>query len=74
MEPVMSQKSIVNIAESFGLTVETISIPEHDDAFRVLKGLNQVFIGTEYAVRNYLVEYEKERPGLFAGSIYGYKE
>ena len=70
----MSQQSIVAIAESFGLNIEPASIPEHKHAYRVLKGANQVFIGTEEAVRIFLSEYEKDRPGLFEGSMYGYME
>ncbi len=70
----MSQKPIVDIADSFGLSVEVVTIPDHESAFRILKGAKQVFIGAEAAVRNFLIQYEKERPGLFAGSMYGYKE
>ena len=70
----MSEKTIVRIAEGFGLTVEAATVPEHDHAFRVFKGANQVFIGTEEAVRDFLNEYEKDRPALFEGSMYGYME
>jgi hypothetical protein len=71
---VMSQKSIDEIAEGFGLSVEPATIPEHERAFRVLKGANQIFIGTEDAVRIFLGGYEKDRPGMFEGSMYGYME
>lgn len=70
----MSQKSIVEIAEGYGLSVEPTSIPENEKAFRIYKGANQVFIGTEDAVRIFLNGYEKERPGLYQGSMYGYRE
>lgn len=70
----MSEKTIIEIAESFGLTIEAKSIPEHEDAFHVYKGAKQMFIGTEDAVRIFFTDYEKERPGLYEGSIYGYKE
>lgn len=70
----MSQKSIVQIAEGFGLTVETVARPDTAAAFRVMKGSNQVFVGTEEAARTYLANYEKGRPALYEGSIYGYKE
>lgn len=70
----MSQKSIDEIADGFGLSVELALIPEHERAFRVLKGANQIFIGTEDAVRIFLSEYEKDRPPLFEGSMYGYME
>lgn len=70
----MIQKNIFEIAEGFGLTVEDVTVPENDGAFRILKGAHQVFTGKEEAVRNYLAAYERERPGLYEGSIYGYKE
>jgi hypothetical protein len=70
----MSERSIVQVAEGFGLSVEAATIPEHDHAFRVFKGANQVFIGTESAVREFLNGYEKDRPALFEGSMYGYME
>jgi hypothetical protein len=70
----MSERSIVQVAEGFGLSVEAATIPEHDHAFRVFKGANQVFVGTESAVREFLNGYEKDRPALFEGSMYGYME
>ncbi len=70
----MNQKSISEIADGFGLTVETVVIPEHNDAFRIYKGAKQVFVGNEDTVRTYLADYEKNRPGLYEGSIYGYTE
>lgn len=66
----MNPKSISEIAESFGLTIE----PENDNSFRVYKGVNQVFLGSEEAARDFFVTYEKARPALFEGSIFGYKE
>lgn len=65
---------ISQIAEGFGLTIETTVLPEHANAFKVFKGAKQIFIGTEDAVREFLAEYETSRPGLLEGSIYGYKE
>jgi hypothetical protein len=70
----MNHKSIEEIAEDFGLVIEKISIPEHEDAFRVFKGAKQIFVGTEEATRNFFVQYEQERPPLYAGSMYGYME
>jgi hypothetical protein len=70
----MKKKTIIDIAESYGLTVETAIIPDHEPAFRVRKGANQIFIGTEEAVREFLADYEKTRPAPFEGSMYGYKE
>ncbi len=70
----MGSESINAIAESFGLTVETVSIPEHGPAVRVYKGAKQIFVGTEEAVREFFGTYPKERPALFEGSMYGYKE
>jgi len=65
---------ISQVAEGFGLTVETAVLPENGNAFKVFKGAKQIFIGTEEAVREFLANYEKSRPGLLEGSIYGYKE
>lgn len=62
------------LAIRFGLTLETTIIPEHDRAYKVYKGAKQIFIGTDEAVREFLADYEKSRPGLFEGSMYGYKE
>lgn len=70
----MKEKSIVEIANSFGLTVETVIIPDHDRAFKVYKGAKQLFVGTEEATRQFFTTYENDRPGLYEGSIYGYKE
>ncbi len=70
----MSQKDIVEIAEGFGLTVETVFVPNKKRSYKVYKGANSVFVGTEEAVHDWFVDYEKNRPGLYDGSIYGYKE
>ena len=70
----MSEKSIDQLAESYGLTLETAILAEHDKAFRVFKGANQVFIGTETAVLDFLNKYDKDRPSLLEGSMYGYRE
>lgn len=70
----MKTPEIIQIAEGFGLTIETVVLPESKKAFRVFKGANQIFIGTEEAVSEFLANYEKDRPGLFEGSMYGYME
>lgn len=70
----MEGKSIVDIAEAFGLTVEHVVIPDHDKAFKVYKGVNPIFVGTEEAVREFLSTYEQDRPGLYEASMFGYKE
>jgi hypothetical protein len=70
----LGEKTIVELAEVFGLTVEQVVIPDHDRAFKVYKGVNPVFVGTEDAVREFLSTYEGNRPGLFEGSMIGYKE
>jgi hypothetical protein len=67
-------QSNANIAEGFGLTVETAVLPDNANAFKVFKGAKQIFIGTEDAVREFLSGYEASRPGLLDGSMYGYKE
>jgi len=69
-----ADKPIAHHAESLGLTVETVVIPDHDPALRVYKGANPIFVGTETAVREFLSDYERRRPGLFESSIIGYKE
>lgn len=70
----MSEQTVGEIASKLGLNVEVSVVPDHERALKVYKGVNQVFIGTEEAVRDFLGNYEKDRPGLFEGSIYGYKE
>jgi hypothetical protein len=70
----MKDKSIVEIAESYGLTIETAVIPGGERAFRLYKGANQIFIGTKEAVREFLADYEKTRPAPYEGSMYGYQE
>jgi hypothetical protein len=67
----MSLRKISDIAGEFGLTVESTN---DDPAFRIYKGVNQVFAGNEDTARIYLANYEKDRPGLFEGSMIGYRE
>lgn len=67
----MSLRNISDIASDFGLTVESAN---DDPTFRIFKGVNQVFAGNEDAARAYLASYEKDRPGLFEGSMIGYRE
>ena len=70
----MEKNSIFEVAEAFGLTVEHVIIPDHDKAFKVYKGVNPVFVGTEDAVREFLATYDQDRPGLYEASMIGYKE
>lgn len=70
----MTQRSIQDMAAPFGLTIEAMAIPENGSAFKVFKGAKQVFIGSEEAVRNFLGGYDKDRPALYEGSMYGYQE
>ncbi|MBX3298177.1 MAG: hypothetical protein KF736_01785 [Acidobacteria bacterium] len=70
----MPLRELLAIADEFGLAVESVVIAENEMAFRVLKGANQIFIGTETAVREFLSGYGSDRPGLFEASMYGYKE
>jgi hypothetical protein len=67
----MSLRDLSDIAGDFGLTVESTN---DDPVFRIYKGVNQVFAGDEDASRVYLANYEKDRPGLFEGSMIGYRE
>ena len=70
----MMQKRLLDIAEGFGLTVETAVVPDHENAFRLYKGAKQVFIGTEEATMEFLSTYKDRRPDLYEGSMYGYQE
>lgn len=70
----MSEKTILEIAERYGLSLEHVIIPGHEKAFKVLKGVNPIFVGTEEAIREFLAGYQNSRPGLFEGSMIGYKE
>ena len=67
----MSLRNVSEIAGEYGLTVES---EKDGPALRIYKGVNQVFSGNEDAARVYLANYEKDRPGLFEGSIIGYRE
>ena len=70
-EKSVSSRNISDVARDFGLTVEST---DGDPAFRIYKGVSQVFTGNEDAARIYLANYEKDRPGLFEGSMIGYRE
>jgi hypothetical protein len=70
----VDQRTVNEIAESLGLSVETLFIADHENAMRVYKGAKQVFVGTEEAVRNFLSTYEDQRPAPYVGSMYNYKE
>ena len=70
----MADRTIFEIADGFGLSVEHVLIPDHDKAFKVHKGVNPVFVGTEEAVHEFLSTYKDNRPGPFEGSMIGYKE
>lgn len=70
----MIQKPIADIAENFGLNIEIQTIPDHEPAFRVFKGVNPIFVGTEEAVRAFLLTYEKELPKMVVKSGRGLKE
>lgn len=70
----MESKNISEIAEGFGLTVEPAPIADSTTGVRINKGVHSIFVGNEDEAREFLVAYEKERPGLFEESIFGYKE
>ena len=70
----MKEKKMIDIAEGYGLTVETTVVPGHEKAFRLYKGAKQVFIGTEEAALEFLATYDKKRPDPYEGSMYGYQE
>ena len=70
----MNQKRLIDIAEGFGMSVESAVVPGHEKAFKLYKGAKQVFIGTEEAAIQFLASYKDSRPDLYEGSMYGYKE
>ena len=70
----MDQKSVVEIGEEFGLTIDPVEDSNNEPAYKIYKGVNQVFAGTEEGARNFLSTYEAERPSLLEGSMYGYVE
>jgi hypothetical protein len=70
----MSSININRIAESLGLTIETVIVPERERAYRVFKGAKLIFVGTEKAVAEFLSTYEQQRPGLYEGSMYDYRD
>lgn len=70
----MEDKTIFEIADGYGLTVEPVVVPDHERAFKLYKGVNPVFVGTAEAVRDFLSTYEANRPGLYEASMIGYKE
>lgn len=50
----MSEKTVFEVAEGFVLTIERVVIPDHEKAFKIYKGINPIFVGTEDAVREIL--------------------
>ncbi|MEP6850655.1 MAG: hypothetical protein ABI999_17490 [Acidobacteriota bacterium] len=71
----MTTRSPLDVAKELGLTVESVSIADHSEpVHRILKGVNQIFQGTEIELSAFLAEYEKDRPKPYEGSVYGYKE
>lgn len=70
----MKDKSLIEKVHQLGLAVETVVIPGHERAYRVYKGAKQIFIGTEEAVKGFLVDYERTRPGPLDASLSGYRE
>lgn len=71
---IFKDRSIEVLANGYGLTLEPVLIQDHENAIKVYKGAAMIFTGTEEAVKEFLLEYEKERPEPYAGSMYGYKE
>ena len=65
----MDSEAIIAAAEQFGLTVETHSISDADEAFKVYKGANQIFVGRADDIAKFLDDYEKNLPTLYEGSI-----
>ncbi len=70
----MVRNTTIDIAEKFGLSVETIVAPGREASFRVYKGAKQIFAGSESGLRDFLAKYKDQKPGPYEGSMYGYKE
>lgn len=70
----MARNAIIETAEKFGLTVETTVVADQEKAIRIYKGANQIFSGNEEMARSFLANYHKDLPGLYEGSMYGYRE
>lgn len=71
----MNERTIIEIAESYGLEVEPAAgLPGDDRSFRIYKGVKQVYTGNEMGVRRFFMRYELERPGLYFEGMFGYKE
>jgi hypothetical protein len=70
----MDQKSVAEIGEQFGLTIENVSDSDTEASYTIHKGAKKIFSGTEDDARRFLSTYEAGRPGLFDGSMYGYVE
>lgn len=65
----MDQKTVVEIGQEFGLTIEPITDDDNVTTYKICKGVNQVFAGTEGEARQFLSTYANERPPLFDGSV-----
>jgi len=70
----MSIEAAIAAAERFGLTTERIMVAEGDEAIKIYKGVNQIFVGRAGDIAAFLADYEKNLPGLYEGSIVGYQE
>lgn len=71
----MDERTIIEIAASYGLIVEPAEgLPGDDESFRIYKGVKQVFVGNEPSVRRFFILYERQRPALYVEGMYGYKE
>ncbi len=71
---IFKDRTIEVLANGYGLTLEQVLIPDHGNAFKVYKGAALIFTGTEEAIKEFLLKYEKDRPEPYAGSMYEYKE
>lgn len=71
---IFKDRTIEVLANGYGLTLEQVLISDHGNAFKVYKGAALTFTGTEEAIKEFLLKYEKDRPEPYAGSMYEYKE
>lgn len=56
----VEERSIQEISDQFGLTVEALTI-SGEARFRIFKGANNLFTGTGKAARKFLADYERKR-------------
>lgn len=70
----MSEKSIFDMAEEFGLTVEHVRLPAREKEFKVYEGVNPVFVGAEDAVCEFLSTFDRNPARVYENGRAVYKD